>query len=142
LPGLQGRDSAYGQATALLAAEKPVAATVAPPVDASGRSVARVPVSGTSSVARVPVGTTSTVPTPVSAPTTVSAATPAVAMEPAPVAVDPVAEQPAVEPAPTTTKQAKKPHHRTVRHNDHYGNWRARYADPRYDMGFPRYSYR
>src|SRR5262249_5214466 len=48
LPGLQGRDSAYGQATALLAAEKPVVAAAAPPVDASGRSPARVPMAPTS----------------------------------------------------------------------------------------------
>jgi len=133
LPGLQGRDSAYGHITASPAAEKPVGAAAAAPDDASGRSLARVPMTATS-----------TAPIPVSVSEKVPAATPAVAEEPAPAAADPVAEQPAAEPAPTTAKPAKKPHHRTVRHNnDHYGNnWRARYADPRYDMGYPRYSYR
>jgi hypothetical protein len=133
LPGLQGRDSAYGHATSSPAAEKQVVAAAAPPVDASGRSLARVPMTATS-----------VAPTPVSASTTVPAVTPAVAVEPPPAAVDPaaaqpVAEQPVAEPAPSSAKQPRKSHHRTVRHNDHYGNSRTRYADPRYDMGFPRY---
>jgi hypothetical protein len=132
LPGFEGRDSAYGHATALLATEKPVVAAAAPPVDASGRSVARVPVSATS---------TAPAPAPAAAPTV----TPAVAIEPAQAAPDPIVEQPAAEPAPTSVKQVKKSHHhRSARHNDYYGNgnWRTRYADPRYDMGGPRYSYR
>ena len=125
LPGLEGRDSAYGHATASLAMEKPVASPPAPLVDASGRSVARVPVSATS-----------TAPAP--------AATPAVAVEPAQAAADPIAEQAAAEPAPSSVKDAKKAHHRSARHSDHHGNWRSQryYADPRYDLGFPRYSYR
>jgi hypothetical protein len=132
LPGLEGRDSAYGHVTASLALEKPVTPPAAPAVDASGRSVARVPTS-----------TTPTAPTPVSASTTVPAATPAVAVEPAQAAADPAAEQPVAETPPATVKPAAKSHHRTSRHNDRSGNWRAqRYADPRYDMGFPRYSYR
>ena len=129
LPGLEGRDSAYGHATALLAAEKPVVAAAAPAVDASGRSIARVPVS-------------TTAPAPAPASTMAPVVTPAVAIEPAQPAAEPIAEQPAAEPAPTAVKPAKKSHHRTVRHNDHYNNWRTRYADPRYDMGAPRYSYR
>jgi hypothetical protein len=129
LPGFQGRDSAYGHATASLATEKPVTPPAAPAVDASGRSVARVPVSATS----VP---------PVPAAATAPTATPAV-LEPAQAAADPIADQPAAEPAPSTVKQAQKSHHRSARHSDHYGNWRAqRYADPRYDLGAPRYSYR
>ena len=131
LPGLEGRDSAYGHVTASLALEKPVTPPAAPAVDGSGRSVARVPT------------TTSTAPTPVSASTTVPAATPAVAVEPVQAAADPAPEQPVAEAAPAPVKPAAKSHHRTSRHNDRSGNWRAqRYADPRYDMGFPRYSYR
>jgi len=132
LPGFEGRDSAYGHVTASLALEKSVVPPAAPAVDASGRSVARVPTS-----------TTSPAPTPVSASTTVPAATPAVAVEPAQAAADPAPEQPVAEAAPTKVKPAAKSHHRTTRHNDRYGNWRAqRYADPRYDMGSPWNSYR
>jgi hypothetical protein len=132
LPGFEGRDSAYGHVTASLALEKPVTPPAAPAVDANGRSVARVPTT-----------TTSTAPTPVSASTTVPAATPAVATEPAQATADPAPEQPVAEAAPANVKPAAKSHHRAARHNDRYGNWRAqRYADPRYDMGFPRYSYR
>ena len=132
LPGLEGRDSAYGHVTASL--EKPVTPPAAPAVDASGRSVARVPMT-----------TTSVAPTPVSASTTVPAATPAVAVEPAQAAADPAPEQPVAEAAPATVKPAAKSHHRSARHNDHNNNnWRGQryYADPRYDMGAPRYSYR
>jgi hypothetical protein len=124
LPGLEGRDSAYGHATVSRAMEKPVASLAAPPVDASGRSLARVPVSAT-------------------VPAAPPAATPAVVSEPAQAAADPVAEPPPAEPAPSAVKPAQKSHHRSVRH-EHYGNWRSQryYADPRYDMGSPRYSYR
>jgi hypothetical protein len=130
LPGFEGRDSAYGHATASLAMAKPVTPPAAPAVDASGRSLARVPVSATS-IAPTPVSTTTPAPTP---------AAPA---EPVQAAADPVPEQPAVDPAPTSVKETKKSHHRSVRH-EHYGNWRSQryYADPRYDLGSPRYSYR
>jgi hypothetical protein len=122
LPGLEGRDSAYGHATALLAAEKPVVAPAAPAVDASGRSIARVPAS-------------TTAPAPAPAATTAPVVTPAVAIEPAQAAADPIAEQPVAEPAPVA-KQAKKSHRRSARHSDHYGNWRAqRYTDPRFSQG-------
>jgi hypothetical protein len=129
LPGLEGRDSAYGHATASLAVEKPVATPAAPLVDANGRSLARVPVSAPS-IAPAP------------APVTAPAAAPAVP-ETAQAAVDPIADQPAAEPAPGALKQAQRSHHRSARHSDRYGNGRAqRYADPRYDLGAPRYSYR
>ena len=129
LPGFEGRDSAYGHVTASLALEKPVTPPAAPAVDGSGRSIARVPASAPS--------------TPAPAATTAPAATPAVPVEPAQAAADPIPEQPVAEAAPATVKPAAKSQHRTARHNDHYGNWRAqRYADPRYDMGAPRYSFR
>jgi hypothetical protein len=130
LPGLEGRDSAYGHATAALAVEKPVAPPAAPAVDASGRSVARVPASPPSPPA--PTSTTRPV------------VTPAALVEPAQAIADPIPEQPVTEVAPTTVKPAAKSRPRTVRHNnDRYFNWRAqRYADPRYDLGAPRYTYR
>ena len=126
LPGLQGRDSAYGHATASLALEKPVAAAAAPPVDASGRSLARVPESA-----------------PSTAPAPAAATAPAAAAEPVQAAPDPAPVEAAAEPASRPVKQAQKSHHRSPRHSVHYGNWRAQhYADPRYDLGSPRYSYR
>ncbi|MBV8752537.1 MAG: hypothetical protein JO328_06725 [Hyphomicrobiales bacterium] len=128
LPGFQGRDSAYGHATASLVSEKPVVAAAAPPVDGSGRSLARVPTSPAS-----------TDPAPAAA--TAPAAMPVAATEPAQAAAEPIAEQPD-GPAPSTVKQTHKSHHRSARHSDQHGNWRAqRYADPRYDLGSPRYSY-
>lgn len=134
LPGLQGRDSAFGHVTASLALEKPVVPAAAPPVDASGRSVARVPVSAPS-----------TAPASAPAAATPPAAAPAPAVEPIQAAADPIVEQPAAaEPTPTAVKPAQKSHHRSARQSDHNGNWRAQryYADPRYDLGAPRYSYR
>jgi hypothetical protein len=131
LPGREGRDSAYGHASAALVSDKPVVAAAAPAVDASGRSVARVPAS--------------TAPTPASAPASAApAVTPAVLIEPVQAAADPVPEQPVAEAPPATVKPAAKSHRRTARHNDRNGNWRAQryYADPRYDLGAPRYSYR
>jgi hypothetical protein len=126
LPGLEGRDSAYGHVTASL--EKPVTPPAAPAVDASGRSVARVPVTAP--------------PTRAPAPAAAPAATPAAPVEPAQAAVDPIPEQPVAEAAPVV-KPAAKSHHRSARQNDRSGNWRVQhYADPRYDMGAPRYSYR
>ena len=130
LPGLEGRDSAYGHVTASLAVGKPVTPPAAPAVDAGGRSVARVPASAAS-----------TAPAPT--PTTPPAATPAVPAEPAQAAADPIPEQPVAEAAPVTVRPAAKSQRRTARRNDRYGNWRAqRYADPRYDMGAPGYTYR
>jgi len=127
LPGFEGRDAAYGHVTASLALEKPVTPPAAPAVDASGRSVARVPAS--------------TAPTPAAA-STAPALTPAVSVEPAQAAADPVPEQPVAEAAPANVKPAAKSHHRTTRHSDHSGTWRVqRYADPRYDLGAPRYDY-
>lgn len=125
LPGLEGRDSAYGHVTAALAVAKPVTPPAAPAVDGSGRSIARVP--------------TSTAPTPASTSTTAPAVTPATPAEPVQAAADPVPEQPLAETAPATVKPAAKSQHRTARHNDR--GWRAQryYADPRYDMGAPRY---
>jgi hypothetical protein len=124
LPGLEGRDSAYGHATALLAPEKPVVAAAAPAVDASGRSIARVPVS-------------TTAPAPAPASTMAPVVTPAVAIEPAQAAADPIAEQPVAEPAPTSAKQTKKSHHRSARRNDPWRNSRAQryYTDPRFSQG-------
>src|SRR5215472_849379 len=80
LPGLEGRDSAYGHVTASLALEKPVTPPAAPAVDASGRSIARVPASAPS--------------TPAPAATVAPAATPDAPVEPAQAAADPVPEQP------------------------------------------------
>jgi hypothetical protein len=136
LPGLEGRDSACGHATASPVSEKPVVAAAAPPVDASGRSIARVPAS--EPLAAAPVAKTPAATAP--------AATPAVPAEPAQAAADPIPEQPVAEAAPAAparVRPAAKSHHRTARHNDRYGPWRVqRYADPRYDLGGPRYSYR
>ena len=143
LPGLEGRDAAYGHATASLAVGKPVTPPAAPAVDASGRSVARVPMSAPSTPA--PASTPTPEATPAPALTTAPAAPAAAPASPVQAAADPIPEQPVAEAPPATVKPAARSHHRTVRHNDrYYGNSRAQryYADPRYDMGGPRYTYR
>ena len=141
LPGLD-RDTAYGHATASLAVGKPVTPPAAPAVDASGRSVARVPMSAPSTPA--PASTPTPEATPAPALTTAPAAAPPAPVVPVQAAADPIPEPSVVETPPATVKRAARSHHRTVRHTNHYGNSRAQryYADPRYDMGGPRYTYR
>jgi hypothetical protein len=128
LPGLKWEGSAHGAATASVALERPVVASVAPPADIGGRSVAPM--------------TSTTVAAPAAAP----GATPAAPAEPAVAAARP-AEEPAVEPSPPVRQATvKKPRRRTVhRHQqtDPFSNpWRTRETSyPRYGQG-SWYSYR
>jgi len=128
LPGIQWRDSAYGQATALLSQERPIAAPAsAAPIEVGGRSVAPMQPSAPQQAPAAASANAATSPAAVTAP------------EPAP-----LAEQPTTEPAPVAVKHvAAKRHRRTVRHYEPnnsgwgYGNpWRTRQsADSRYGQG-------